>query len=96
MVTGTEILAFATALAVFAAAVLPLYRELHKTRAAAIEAADAAAIVHKIVNQQRTDMLHYQAVLLAAMRAAGMDIPLDASLRPGPRRGDGTEGQQET
>ena len=36
--------------------------------------------VHKIVNQQRTDMLNYQAVLLDALRAAGVQVPQDASL----------------
>ena len=36
--------------------------------------------VHKIVNQQRTDMLAYQATLLAALRAAGVDVPPDESL----------------
>jgi hypothetical protein len=37
--------------------------------------------VHKIVNQQRTDMQRYQAVLLAALRNAGVEIPPDESLR---------------
>ena len=38
--------------------------------------------VHKIVNQQRTDMLRYQAVLLAALEAAGVPVPADASITP--------------
>jgi hypothetical protein len=37
--------------------------------------------VHKIVNQQRTDMQRYQEVLLAAMRRAGVEIPRDESLQ---------------
>lgn len=37
--------------------------------------------VHKIVNQQRTDMQRYQAVLLAALTAAGVEIPPDESLK---------------
>lgn len=37
--------------------------------------------VHAIVNQQRTDMQRYQAVLLNAMRTAGLEIPPDESLR---------------
>jgi hypothetical protein len=37
--------------------------------------------VHKIVNQQRTDMQRYQAVLLAALRRAGVEIPPDESLK---------------
>jgi hypothetical protein len=33
--------------------------------------------VHKIVNQQRTDMLRYQRALEAALVHAGIDIPVD-------------------
>lgn len=33
--------------------------------------------VHKIVNQQRTDMLAYQAVLVNALQAAGIHVPHD-------------------
>lgn len=40
--------------------------------------------VHKIVNQQRTDMLRYEAALKAALRHAGVDIPADQSLEQGP------------
>lgn len=36
--------------------------------------------VHKIVNQQRTDMQSYQAVLKAALDHAGVAIPVDKSL----------------
>jgi hypothetical protein len=35
--------------------------------------------VHKIVNQQRTDMLQYQKALIAALSAAGIAIPADQS-----------------
>lgn len=35
--------------------------------------------VHKIVNQQRTDMLQYQKALMAALSAAGIAIPADQS-----------------
>lgn len=38
--------------------------------------------VHKIVNQQRTDAQKYQADLIAALVAAGVAIPPDASLEP--------------
>lgn len=37
--------------------------------------------VHKIVNQQRTDMQRYQAVLLDALTKAGIEIPPDQSLK---------------
>lgn len=40
--------------------------------------------VHKIVNQQRTDLLRYQRALLATLRAHGIEPPADQSLEPGP------------
>lgn len=60
--------------------VAPLMR-----RTASIEAkTDAAAVaiqeVHTIVNQQRTDAQNYQAALVRALTAAGIDIPIDQSL----------------
>lgn len=36
--------------------------------------------VHKIVNQQRTDMLSYQATLKQALAHAGVAIPADDSV----------------
>jgi hypothetical protein len=36
--------------------------------------------VHKIVNQQRTDMLKYQDRLIGTLRAAGLHVPDDESL----------------
>jgi hypothetical protein len=35
--------------------------------------------VHKIVNQQRTDMMRYQAALIKALKGAGVDVPDDQS-----------------
>lgn len=35
--------------------------------------------VHKIVNQQRTDMLQYQKALIFTMKAAGIEVPPDQS-----------------
>jgi hypothetical protein len=35
--------------------------------------------VHKIVNQQRTDMLQYQKALISALSSAGIEIPEDQS-----------------
>jgi beta-lactamase regulating signal transducer with metallopeptidase domain len=37
--------------------------------------------VHKIVNQQRTDMLAYQDKLVMAIRAGGMHVPVDDSIK---------------
>ena len=36
--------------------------------------------VHKIVNQQRTDMLAYQAKLVDALLVAGIKVPHDKAL----------------
>lgn len=36
--------------------------------------------VHTIVNQQRTDAAKYTAVLIAALREKGIDVPDDESL----------------
>lgn len=37
--------------------------------------------VHKIVNQQRTDMLIYQDKLISSLVAAGIHVPEDKSLK---------------
>lgn len=34
---------------------------------------------HKIVNQERTDRLNYQAALIRALEAKGIDVPVDQS-----------------
>lgn len=39
--------------------------------------------VHKIVNQQRTDMLTYQEKLVETLVQAGIHVPSDESLKPG-------------
>jgi beta-lactamase regulating signal transducer with metallopeptidase domain len=44
--------------------------------------------VHKIVNQQRTDMLSYQEKLIASLVSAGIHVPEDRSLKRG--KGDNT------
>lgn len=36
--------------------------------------------VHKIVNQQRTDMLAYQKTLVDTLKASGIHVPTDKSL----------------
>lgn len=46
--------------------VIPLYRTAQST--------------HKIVNQQRTDMLRYQRALIKTLQNAGIDIPDDQSI----------------
>jgi hypothetical protein len=38
--------------------------------------------VHKIVNQQRTDMQNYQRALERALREAGVAVPIDQSIEP--------------
>lgn len=37
--------------------------------------------VHQIVNQQRTDMLAYQQVLVGALKDKGIHVPTDQSLQ---------------
>lgn len=43
--------------------------------------------VHTIVNQQRTDMMNYQAALVASLRKAGIEIPVDQSAARVPEEG---------
>jgi hypothetical protein len=35
---------------------------------------------HKIVNQQRTDMLRFQRALIRALTDAGIEVPIDQSV----------------
>lgn len=37
-------------------------------------------VVHKIVNQQRTDLTNYQRALIGALNKAGVDVPEDQSV----------------
>lgn len=46
--------------------VLPMYRQVEET--------------HKIVNQQRTDLMRYQVALVRALRESGIDVPIDQSI----------------
>jgi len=39
-------------------------------------------IVHKIVNQQRTDMGNYQRALIRALVQHGIEVPADQSIQP--------------
>lgn len=93
---AAPIITLATAVVVLAGALVPLYLQLRKARAdsqaaataaksaarKADKAAKATAEVHAMVNSQRLDAAKYTAVLLAALRKAGVDIPADASLDP--------------
>jgi hypothetical protein len=36
-------------------------------------------VVHKIFNQQHTDLKNYQAALIRALQDKGIDVPLDQS-----------------
>jgi hypothetical protein len=38
---------------------------------------------HKLVNQTRTDALNYQNALIRALRAGGIEVPIDQSLPNG-------------
>ena len=66
---------------------IPILRNSKEAKAAAIEARDTAAQassktdeVHKIVNQQRTDMIRYTEALIRTLRAAGIEVPIDQSI----------------
>lgn len=50
------------------------------TVTAAIVSLQRIEKVHKIVNQQRTDMLAYQKTLVDALKAQGIHVPADKSL----------------
>jgi multidrug resistance efflux pump len=56
------------------------YKRLDELAQRQIEQAEKIEQVHKIVNQQRTDMQSYQAVLKAALEHAGVAVPADKSL----------------
>lgn len=40
--------------------------------------------IHVIVNQQRTDAANYNRALIAALNQAGVAVPADQSVDPGP------------
>lgn len=48
------------------------------------QAVAAVAEVHTIVNQQATDAQRYQVALVEALRAAGIEVPVDQSLNATP------------
>lgn len=79
MAAAAIITAVATVLTALGGLVLAL-AVLVPTLRAAQRAESAVAEVHTMVNQQRTDAARYTAVLVAAMRAAGVDVPDDQSL----------------
>jgi hypothetical protein len=60
------VLAFLTAVVTLLAVLIPLVRQVKE--------------VHKIVNQQRTDMTNYTRALVRALSDHGIDIPIDQSL----------------
>jgi len=75
----TEHFLLLTGLIGLATAMVPLYREIRRTRT---ELRGSIADVHVIVNRQRSDMQRYQAALVEALREAGVAVPADESLQP--------------
>jgi len=67
-----------TALALLVTAIGVLIPNLRETR----KAVKATEEVHIMVNQQRTDILRYQAALVSALQKAGIDVPADQSIPP--------------
>jgi hypothetical protein len=39
-------------------------------------------VVHNLVNQQHTDLKNYQAALIRALEAQGIEVPIDQSAPP--------------
>ena len=88
----TAIATVITALGGFALALgvlIPILRITKEAKRAAVEARDMAVRtgvkteeVHTIVNQQRTDMTRYNEALVRALRAAGIEVPVDQSIPP--------------
>ncbi len=72
---------FLTALVVLTSVLIPVYVKVAKTSNKTDVVEHKVDEVHAMVNQQRTDMQRYQEVLTAALVAAGVPVPLDASLR---------------
>lgn len=64
-------------------ALLKLRREVLAQRADVNHARSEVQEVHKIVNQQRTDMVRYERALVAALKRAGVEVPVDQSIDPG-------------
>jgi hypothetical protein len=57
-----------------------LLEAAHQTSQSLEATTEKVQEVHKIVNQQRTDMTNYQEALKRALSAAGIEIPIDQSL----------------
>lgn len=77
--TATLFIAAATLLGVIPAVIASLVAA-RRTRESV---ADVKAVVdgtHTLVNQAHTDLLRYQATLVAAMKLGGLEIPIDQSL----------------
>jgi hypothetical protein len=64
--------------------VLPAYlrarRDTREMRAEIGRVKETGEQTHKIVNQQRTDMQNYNRALVAALKLAGLEVPIDQSL----------------
>jgi uncharacterized protein YoxC len=80
-VVTTAIATAITAVGGLVLAVSVLIPTLRATRQAVANVAE----VHTMVNQQRTDMLRYNEDLVSALRAAGVAVPTDRSLRLPPQ-----------
>lgn len=86
----TAVATVITALGGFALALgvlIPILRITKEAKRASVQARDMAVstgvkadAVHKIVNQQRTDMLRYTEALVRALKSAGVEVPVDQSI----------------
>ena len=82
---ATTLVSIITATATFITAVTALFAVLPavlKLRAEVKAGRKEVGDVHKIVNQQRTDMMRYERALVLALKRAGVEVPVDQSIEP--------------
>lgn len=76
MILGLDV---ATSISSLVTAIATLVGALGGT-AVSISLIRTGRATHKIVNQQRTDMLAYNRALVRALRDQGIEVPIDQSL----------------
>lgn len=79
---ASDIVLIITALGVLIGTIASAIVTLRRVDSVKVELKEDVQGVHKIVNQQRTDMLAYQEKLISALRASGERVPPDESLQP--------------
>lgn len=75
-----DIVTILGALGALVTVIAAAYVSIRKIDTVKTELKEDVQAVHKIVNQQRTDMLAYQSKLVDALNAAGITVPHDEAL----------------